>query len=123
MSDMAATTPDDIFTIPMPLSREAIDTWIGQIVAETNQPTKRVEALSELQDCQALHATPLPPLVVRSIGVWLERVWHNDATFIDAAATLAISLGVGRDLLERTRNTAAGEARAIAIETLDEWDD
>ena len=57
MSDMTAATADDIFTIPMPLSREAIDTWVGRIVAETNQPTKRAEALSELQDCQALHAT------------------------------------------------------------------
>ncbi|MFT5430972.1 MAG: hypothetical protein ACI9OJ_001651 [Myxococcota bacterium] len=118
---MTPKTPNDIFTIPMPLSQAAIETWIGHIIAETDQPIGRVQALSELQDCQALHATPLSPLVVRSISVWLERVWHNDAAFVDAAATLTISLGVGRDLLERTRDSGSAGASAIAVEALEEW--
>lgn len=106
----------------MPLSQAAIETWIGHIIAETGQPIRRVQALSELQDCQALHVTPLSPPVVRSIGLWLERVWHNDVAFVDAAATLTVSLSVGRHLLEQTRDSGSGEARAIAIETLAQWD-
>lgn len=106
----------------MPLSPAAIEAWIGRVVADTDQPIRRVQALSELQDCQALHAKPLSPLVVRAIGFWLERVWLDDAAFVDAAATLAVSLGVGRHLLERTRDSGLEEARTIAVETLDEWD-
>lgn len=119
---MTAPHFEAVFSLPMPIGRDAIEQWIGVVVADVDQPSRRAEALVELQDQQMIHATPLSPLVVRAIGAWLERAWCDTPDFVDAAATVAVSLGVGRHLLEQTRDQGSPATRAIVIETLDEWE-
>lgn len=117
------TSPDlsAVFALPMPIEQAAIDRWVGVVIAQTDQPARRAEALIELQDRQAMHAAPFSPLVVRAVGEWLERAWCDAPDFVDAAATLALNLGVGRHLLERTCDHGSTATRAIAQEALEEW--
>lgn len=111
-----------IDALPMEMTQAAIVQWVDAVVASTDDPVHRAEALIERQDRQALHGVPFSGAERRYIEIWLNRFWDaRDAQLADAGATLNLSQDWPVTVLEKMTQEGSAETIALVQEALEEW--
>lgn len=113
----------DFQTLPMDLSHDEIASLLTRLIALNPSPLEGARLIGSLYDRQQLLWKPFNPSSLAEIDQWLTQTWRDDLKFVDASATLIVSLDLPRALqcLQTTADRADDAAIArVAREALAE---